>query len=102
MPLEKLFSGELEQFQKPLVGSAIGGFYCYVPITYQTGCKIVIEGTGVRFYQITYNEFPENTKVKSFSMKMKAKDKKHLSEAVKLWSSMGDIKSLNLKKTENT
>lgn len=51
VPLEKLFSGELEQFPKPLVGSALGGFYSYIPIPYNNGCKVVIQGTGVKYYQ---------------------------------------------------
>ncbi len=96
VPLEKIFSGELERFPKPLVGSAIGGFYCYVPIPYQDGCKIVVEGEGVRFYQVSYSEFPEGTKVKTFSMKMSSKEKKALANAVKVWSSPGDLSALGV------
>jgi hypothetical protein len=96
VPLEELFSGELEQFPKPLVGSSLGGFYCYVPIPYRNGCKIVIEGTGVRFYQVTYNEFPSPDAIKSFSMEMTPEYKQSLSEAVKVWSSPGEFTSLNV------
>ena len=98
VPLEDLFSGNLEQFPKPLVGSALGGFYCYVPIPYRNGCKVVIEGTGVRFYQVTYNEFPEDSKVKTFSMDINKKQKKYLSNAVDVWSNLGDIEKFNIKK----
>lgn len=100
VPLEDLFSGKLEQFPKPLVGSALGGFYCYVPIAYQNGCKIVIEGTGVRFYHVTYNEFADSKNVETFTMNMTPVQKEQLAKAVKVWSSLGDVESLNITNPE--
>lgn len=100
VPLEKLFSGELEQFPSPLVGSGIGGFYCYVPIPYRKGCKVVIEGTGVRFYQVTYNEFPSARGVKTFSMKMTSRKRDMLAKAVKAWASPGDLTTLEVRNAE--
>lgn len=90
-PLEKLFSGELPQFPKPLVGSGLGGFYCYVPIPYRNGCKVAIQGTGVRFYQLTYNEFQDDNDVETFSMLMTPERKIFLEKAVRIWSSPGDL-----------
>ncbi len=101
VPLEKIFSGELEQFPKPLVGSAIGGFYCYVPIPYRNGCKVVIEGTGVRFYQLTYNEFSDAEGIETFSMEMTPEKKEKLAEAVKVWSSLGNFSALKVKNCTN-
>ena len=86
IPLEKLFSGELKRFPKPLVGTGLGGFYCYVPIPYREGCKVVVEGTDVRFYQITYNEFADCEGVESFSMNFTPETSNLLNQAVKLWS----------------
>ena len=96
VPLEQIFSGELEPFPKPLVGSILGGFYCYVPIPYQNGCKVVVEGTGVRFYHLTYLEYPDSTKVTSFSMHKTPGQKQALAEAVSLWSSLGELKALQI------
>ena len=52
LPLADLFSGQHPRFPRPLVGGGAGGFYCYVPIPFAHGCKVVVEGQGVRFYQI--------------------------------------------------
>ena len=96
IPLEKLFSGELKQFPKPLVGTSLGGFYCYVPIPYKNGCKVVIEGNGVKYYQITYNEFKSDNGIETFSMDWNSKKKGLLDNAVRLWSNPGDISQLHL------
>jgi len=87
VPLEQIFSGELKPFPKPLVGSGLGGFYCYVPIPYRNGCKVVIEGRGVRFYQLTYNEFPPGARTESFTMEMTPEREKSLEAAVNAWTS---------------
>ncbi|MFX0200567.1 MAG: DUF2961 domain-containing protein, partial [Candidatus Hodarchaeota archaeon] len=96
IPLERMFSGELERFPKPLVGEGLGGFYCYVPIPYSDGCKVVVEGDNVRFYQLTYNLFPDARGIEQFSMDTDIKTKKYLSKAVRFWSNPGDEKLLEL------
>jgi hypothetical protein len=96
IPLEDLFRGKLTQFPKPLAGSAIGGFYCYVPIPYKNGCKVMVDGDAVKFYHITYSEFPSDKGVESFSMKMSPQRRKQLQRAVRTWSNLGDIKSLGI------
>jgi hypothetical protein len=96
-PLERLFSGDLESFPRPLVGSALGGYYCYVPIPYSNGCKIVVEGMGVRFYQVTYTEFENATEVESFSPDLSPTRRAQLQQAVAAWSSPGDWRALGLK-----
>ncbi len=95
-PLEQLFSGELESFPRPLVGSALGGYYCYVPIPYRNGCKIVVEGVGVRFYQVTYTQFANATEVESFSPDLSPERREQLRQAVDAWSSPGDGQALGL------
>jgi len=96
-PLEKIFSGDLPQFPKPLVGCGLGGFYCYVPISYKNGCKILVEGNGVRFYQITYEQYASSKNIASFSMQMNDKTSQFLADAVALWSSPGNPDVLKLK-----
>ena len=78
IPLEDLFSGRLARFPKPLVGEASGGFYCYVPIPYREGCKVVVDGTAVRFYQINYNSFPSAQGVESFRMELDPSQQRQL------------------------
>jgi|GEM_PF-392850 len=91
VPLEDIFSGRLPQFPRPLVGKGLGGYYCYVPIPYKNGCKVVIQGTGVRFYHVTYNEFPDGEGVRSFSMEMSEEEKAQLEKAVNFWNNPGDM-----------
>ncbi len=102
VPLEELFSGNLPQFPKPLVGEGQGGYYCYVPIAYRDGCKLLVEGTGVRFYQITYREFPSADGVSSFQMEMSPGEKESLADAKRVWSNCGDIAELGLAGAEES
>ena len=100
VPLEDLFNGTLPQFPKPLAGSAIGGFYCYVPIPYKDGCKVVVEGDDVKFYHITYSELPSGGDIESFSMQMSPEREEHLKKAVKAWSNLSDINALGISDCE--
>ncbi len=102
VPLEDLFSGRLPQFPKPLVGEGQGGYYCYVPIPYRQGCKVVVEGTGVRFYQITYSEFPDADGVRSFRMEHSPAKQAALDAAVRAWSALGEVISLGLDNAKET
>ena len=101
-PLEDLFAGKLPQFPKPLVGEGQGGYYCYVPIPYRDGCKLLVEGTGVRFYQITYREFPSAGGVSSFKMEMSPGQQDALAAAKRVWSNLGDLAALALAGAEET
>ncbi|MBN2022966.1 MAG: DUF2961 domain-containing protein [Pirellulales bacterium] len=102
VPLEDIFSGALARFPRPLVGEGQGGFYCYVPIAYRDGCKILVEGTGVRFFQITYRTFWTTPDVRSFTMDMSPQRKEALDAAVRLWSKPGEIDALGLANVEET
>lgn len=53
-----LFSGKVYPFLKPVCGNEIGGFYCYIPITYKKSCKIVFDGPKLEFIQIQYRNLP--------------------------------------------
>ena len=55
--INELFSGEAKGFPAPLVGTGHGGFYCYVPIYYTNGCKVVMDGDHMTFYQLNFVEF---------------------------------------------
>jgi len=102
VPLEDLFAGKLPQFPRPLVGEGQGGYYCYVPIPYRDGCKLLVEGTGVRFYQITYREFPSADGVSSFKMEMSPDRQDALANAKRVWSNLGDLAALGLADAEET
>lgn len=102
IPLEDLFRGQLPQFPSPLVGENQGGYYCYVPIPYRDECKIEVDGTAVKFYQITYTKLPTANRLGTFSMEMASRPKLSLSRAVRLWSNLGEPAALELKNAEWT
>lgn len=98
VPLEQLFSGEIERFPKPLVGEGLGGYFCYVPIPYRDGCKVVLEGLGVKFYQLNYVKFPSAKGVKTFSMDLSKREREALSLTAARWQ----LPIAFLKNTEKT
>ena len=85
VPLQSLFDGSLERFPQPMAGEGLGGFYCYVPIAYKKSCKVVVDGLGVKFYQINYSTFPSAKGVKSFTMQLSKKDREALLETCARW-----------------
>lgn len=93
VPLEDMFSGKLERFPPPLAGSKSGGFYSYIPIPYREGCRVEVDGAAVRFYHITYSEFPSAKDVKSFQMALTDEEREKLGKAVKAWMDPGDLEA---------
>ena len=88
LPLRDLFNGRHPRFPRPLVGSGRGGFYSYVPIPFAAGCKVVVQGQGVRFYQIgVQTGFPPGVTASTFSMKRS----QTLSAAAQAWSTPGQL-----------
>jgi hypothetical protein len=97
VPLEDIFSGKLEGFPKPLVGESQGGFYCYVPIPYKKSCKVMVDGTGVRFYQIGYRTFASDRGLDNYRYPPTAAQKESLAAAAKAWSNCGDLRTLGIR-----
>jgi hypothetical protein len=100
--LEDLFAGKVEGFPKPLVGEGLGGHYCYVPIPYRNGCIVEVDGTDVRFYDVTYRTFPSDKGIVTFRKTPTKKQQKALAEAVKVWNACGNLRALGLNKEEET
>jgi hypothetical protein len=100
VPLEDIFSGKLDGFPTPLVGESQGGFYCYVPIPYQKSCKVVVEGTAVRFWQIGYRTFAAGDGFPAYQYPPTAAQKEALAAAAKAWSACGDVDILGVQNAE--
>lgn len=49
---------------EPLPGNELDGFYFYMPIPFKNGCKIVLRGETLGFYEIQYRSYPKNYLVK--------------------------------------
>lgn len=64
--IDELFEGTHSPFLSPLVGFGAGGNYSYVPLTYRNSCKVLVRAEKVRFYQINYVRFPEDTDIVTY------------------------------------
>jgi hypothetical protein len=81
-----LFSGKVFPFVKPLCGGELGGYYCYFPIAYQKGLRIVYRGKYLQFHDIQYRSFSQATHVKSFTPKLTGEEKQLLKDINELWN----------------
>lgn len=99
MPFKDLFGTGAYPFNlSELCYFAGRGANCYVPITYNESCKVVLyEGWG-QYFQINYLTYGENTSVESFELPLSSKATKALN-AVNVQLA-GDLSALVT--TENT
>ena len=89
-----LFLGKHPDFVRPLVGYGAGGFYSYVPLTYEKSCKVFIRAERLQFYQINYATYPEGTAIISFPKQPADEYRSHLEKARGLFESYGsDVSS---------
>lgn len=79
-----LFSNKQYPFINPICGEGAGGYYCYLPIPYKKSCKIVLNGTQMKFYQIQYRNMP-NYDIESFSINLSSEEKTALSKVCQVW-----------------
>lgn len=78
-----LFSGKVYPFVKPICGNEVGGYYCYLPITYRKSCKIVYDGPKLAFYQINYRSLKDR-KVETFSNEFSDSDRQLVDDVCSL------------------
>ncbi len=90
----ELFLGRHPTFVRPLVGYGAGGFYSYVPLTYEKSCKVFIRAERLQFYQINYATYPEGTAIVGFPKQPPDEYRYHLEKARRLFDSYGsDVSS---------
>ena len=85
-----LFSGKIAPFTLPLCGNQLGGYYCYFPIPYSNGCKIISRGKHIQFYQIQYRSFPDDYQVKNFNAGLNKEEKSSYEKLIAKWSQSYD------------
>lgn len=84
-----LFSGEQFPFVRPVVGMGAGGFYSYVPLTYQKSCKVTIKAPMTRFYQINYSTYASDAGVETFDPSKREAVERELQRAGEILSATG-------------
>ena len=80
-----LFSGKRYPFVAPLCGNQLGGYYCYLPIPFKSGCRIVCRGKKMQFHQIQYRLYEKGAKVIPFRMDLNRMEKESLEKIASLW-----------------
>ena len=80
-----LFSGRVFPFVSPLCGNQLGGYYCYLPIPFNNGCKIVVRAKLMQFYQVQCRSYPDTYAVKTFDTVLSADEKEALKKIALLW-----------------
>lgn len=93
LPFSALFSGSFFPFVKPLCGNQLGGYYCYYPIMFNNGCKIVCRAKTMQFYQIQYQLYPKQTTVQNFSTALNTTEKQALSKVAEVWGGKNILNS---------
>ena len=81
-----LFSGKKYPFIAPLCGNQLGGYYCYLPIPFASGCKIVCRGKTMQFHQIQYRLYEKGAKVIPFRIDLNSREKESLEKIASLWN----------------
>jgi hypothetical protein len=80
-----LFSNKVYPFIGPLCGNELGGFFCYLPIPFQTHCRIICRAKQTQFHQIQYRLYPPGIMVKKFSINLSEEEKTALKKIADLW-----------------
>jgi len=83
------FNGKVYPFQKPFIGMQMGAAYSYIPIPFEKSCKIVVHGEKFYFYQINWDRYSPDTKIKSFNNLFKTEYINDLESAKKSWENIG-------------
>jgi Protein of unknown function (DUF2961) len=99
VPLEAIFSGKHPHFPRPLVMEGTGGYVSYVPIPFRSGCKVVVEGQGVRFYQIGILALPSADGIVTFTDEPSDAVRADLDKANSLWAAPETYESEALAKS---
>ncbi len=87
-----LFSGKVAPFVAPLTGNELGGFFSYLPIPFNNGCKIVMRGKKLEFFQIQYRSYNADYQVENFGLPLNASTNNALKEISQSWDNVSKVK----------
>jgi hypothetical protein len=88
-----LFSGKIFPFVSPLTGNEIGGFFCYFPIPFKNGCKIVSRGKQIQFFQIQYRSYSNDYQITNFVKQLDDSAMEAFGQVSKKWNKVDDMGS---------
>jgi hypothetical protein len=85
---EDMFLDKVEPFVPPFSDHVIGGYISYVPLPYEKSLKIVARDR-INFLQISYQQFPEDREVQSFSPELSAETREKMARVKAVWEKPG-------------
>lgn len=85
-----LFSGKVFPFVDPVCGNEVGGFFCYLPITFARSCKITFDGSTIKFHQIQAKSL-KGLDVATYDGRFDESDTQLLAEAGQLWNNINPV-----------
>ena len=84
-----LFLGRHPLFPSPLAGFGAGGYYCYVPLSYEKSCVVRIRAPKVQFYQINYARYEAGTPIRTFRPDLPPAELEQRAKALELFRGAG-------------
>lgn len=67
MPAINMFNGKDKHFPYPLCGMGLGGCWSYVPISFNKGAKVAVEGSGAKFFHVQYSKYTGKGKLQTYT-----------------------------------
>ena len=68
VPAVQLFNGKNSNFPYPLCGLDLGGCWAHLPIPFNKGAKVVVEGETVGFFQVQFTKINDDRPWKTFDL----------------------------------
>jgi len=89
LKITELFDGTRAPFLSPLVGSGVGGYTSYVPLTYRRSCKILVKAETFQFYDLNFATYPADFVLPTYQDPPSADFLRHVENAARLFGRTG-------------
>gem|GEM_PF-278916 len=86
-PFDKFFTDPELQ---PIRTTSSGGWISYWPIPYEKSCRVVVEDTPGFHYHVTYQTYPPNRKVETYTANLSDNATTELNTALKIWRGLDE------------
>ena len=95
MPFKDIFgSGEFPFNLEEICYDAAKGKNCFVPITYNESCKVILYDDWGMFYQVNYISFAQGTKVETFTLPLSEESEARLKSIDKILGGCKDEETI--------
>ena len=96
MPVIDLYNGMNANFFNPLCNIAMGGCCSLMPIPFNKGAKVMVEGDRAGFIQVQFTKFPQAGKYPTYQYKDKLFDDKVKQQMIRRYYHDGKVQYLGI------